>query len=66
MLQADTYICASCRRVFRLGDPDRAEAEAMRTCAHVAPEDCSVVCDACFHEIWIDVFGVKSPGVVLH
>lgn len=66
MLQADTYTCASCRRVFRLGDHDRIAAEAVRTCAGVAPEDCSTVCDACFHEIWIDVFGVKPPGPLLH
>ena len=66
MLQADTYTCASCRSVFRLGDPDRAAAEAVRTCTGVAPEDCSVVCDACFNEIWLDVFGTKPPGVVLH
>ncbi len=66
MLQADTYTCASCRHVFRLGDPDRAAAEAVRTCAGVAPEDCSTVCDACFREIWTEVHGTEPPGVVLH
>ncbi len=63
---AETYTCAGCRRVFRLGDPDRAAAEAVRTCVGVDPEDCAIVCDACFHEIWFGMFGIKPPGVVLH
>jgi len=62
----DTYICAGCHHVFLFGDRDRAESEAMRTCARVAPEDCSIVCDACFREIWTDVFGTEPPGPVLH
>jgi len=66
MPDPDTFVCAACQHVFLLDDHDRAAAEAVRTCAHVAPEDCSVVCDACFHEIWLDVFGTKPPGVVLH
>lgn len=66
MIQVDSYTCASCRHVFLLGDRDRAESEAVRTCAGVAPEDCAIVCDACFHEIWFGMFGIKPPGVVLH
>jgi len=66
MPQPATYTCAACRQVYLLGDPDRAEAEAVRTCARVAPEDCSIVCDTCFRNIWTDVFGTEPPGPVLH
>jgi len=66
MPDPDTYVCAGCHHVFRFGDRDRAESEAKRTCARVAPEDCSLVCDACFRNIWTDVFGTEPPGPVLH
>jgi len=66
MPNPDTYVCAACRHVFLLDDRDRAESEAMRTCASIAPEDCSIVCDACFHAIWTAVHGIEPPGPVLH